>query len=846
MSSTTTRTKSRTLSAPIVWLIGVAVAVGVVGGLVTARGINWLLTPGLDRGAFVEEARTALLNGELSRAEDLVSHGLAATPTSDQSDVAWKLRLLEPDLRIDQQAIDRASALLDAVPEHGVPGWVTARATYLRAKVSRDRGDLERAAALARDARAQAADDETRLSSEWLEGQVLLRLKRWENGQALLRRVVASATTSETRPVLAQALNDLGMLAYRQQRYDQALPWFDRVLALDGLANAAIRATALSNAGICYSRLGMLDRAVALQEQAIAFHRQRGASRYLADALRGLGNTYQLKDEPERAVPLLREAFEIGQRLQLRNEAYLAAVNLASVSQQLHQWEALATYEREATTLRGSEHDSAEATRLLVAGQVARERGQLDEAKALLQKALAMPEASLAVRWSSQAALTELAMDAGDAPRAARHFEAALGEIEKARKDLSQVEFKLSFLPDQVDFYRAYVDFLVTQGRDADALEVADSFRSRILTEGHRVGPLETVRASTLQQVARRTHTTILSFWLAPSRSFLWVVDGRGIRRVNLPPLEVVEEAVREYRAATDSTTADPLASTNPASTASTAGDRLFQMLLASATVPADASLVIVPDGALNSLNFETLPVDGPRRHYLIEDATIQVAPSLALLTAAPRAPRRPDERHVLLIGDALARMPEFPALTYAAAEMEHVTTHFSADHVTRYQRDHATPAVYREAPLDRFSIIHFTAHATANLESPLDSAVVLSGPDGEYKLYARDVAERRLTADLVTVSACRSAGERSYSGEGLVGFAWAFLRAGATRVVAGLWDVDDQSTADLMNDLYAGLQDGRTPAQALRAAKLAMIARTGRLSRPYYWGPFQVFTVTP
>lgn len=842
MSRTTIETESRALPTLLAWLIGTGLAVGVVAGLVAARGVGWVLGPTLDRSALVAEARTAILNGELSRAEALVSRGLAATSAGDQSDVAWRIRLLEPELRIEQRAIDRAVAWLDAVPPHSVPAWARAHVTYLRAKASRDGGgdQLERAAALAREAHAQAVDDEMRLSSEWLEGQILLRLKRWEDGHALLQGVVARATSAATRPILAVALNDLGMAHYQQQRFDQALPWFGRVLALDELANTAIHAAALSNAGVCYSRLGMLDRAVAMQEQAIAFHRKRGASRYLADALRGLGNTYQLKGQPNQAVPLLREAFDMARSLHLRRETQLAAVNLASVSRRLHQWDALAMYEREATTLRGSEHDSAEATQLLVAGYSARERGQHDEARTLFQKALAMPEASLAVRWSSEAALTELGMEAGDASRAARHFEGALREIEKARNGLDRVDFKLSFLPDQVDFYRGYVDFLVTHGRDTDALEVADSFRSRILTEGHRVGPLETVRVSALQQVARRTRTTILSFWLAPSRSFLWVVDGRAIRRVDLPPQSEVEDLVREYRAFTDTTTADPLASTN------TAGDRLYRMLIASAELPADAALVIVPDGALNSLNFETLPVDGSRWHYFIEDATIQVAPSLALLTTAPKPTRRPDERQLLLIGDAVPRMPEFPGLTNAPAEMQHVTAHFPADRVTQYQRDQATPAAYREAPLDRFSIIHFTAHATANLDSPLDSAVVLSGPEGEYKLYARDVAERRLTADLVTVSACRSAGERAYSGEGLVGFAWAFLRAGATRVVAGLWDVDDQSTADLMNDLYAGLQNGRTPAQALRAAKLAMIARTGRLSRPYYWGPFQVFTVTP
>ena len=112
----------------------------------------------------------------------------------------------------------------------------------------------------------------------------------------------------------------------------------------------------------------------------------------------------------------------------------------------------------------------------------------------------------------------------------------------------------------------------------------------------------------------------------------------------------------------------------------------------------------------------------------------------------------------------------------------------------------------------------------------------------GGYKLYARDVADRPLSADLVTISACRSAGERTYAGEGLVGFAWAFLRAGARRVIAGLWDVDDRSTAALMGQVYANLARGASPGEALRAAKLEMIRSGAATAKPYYWAPFQLF----
>ena len=120
----------------------------------------------------------------------------------------------------------------------------------------------------------------------------------------------------------------------------------------------------------------------------------------------------------------------------------------------------------------------------------------------------------------------------------------------------------------------------------------------------------------------------------------------------------------------------------------------------------------------------------------------------------------------------------------------------------------------------ERFSIIHFAAHAETNAQRPLESAVILSRSGDQYKLYARDIATLRLSANLVTISACRSAGARTYGGEGLVGFAWAFLQAGAHAVIAGLWDVGDQTSSALMDRLYEGVSSGMSPAAALRTSE--------------------------
>jgi CHAT domain-containing protein len=786
-------------------------------------------------------ARLAISRGDLTAAAATVEHGLAATADKADAERFWSFKLLRAELLLEQRAPSEALDLLSSEPPDDVKlARVRARHAYLVAKSQRDQNQLELALqTLSRARQIAATAPDVQLAIDSLDGQIRLRQAKWSDGESRLLDVVKRATGPDDHLPLANAMNDLGRSKIVRARYDEALVWFDRVLALTDLDQFTIYAQALSNAGICYGRLGLFDRAISSQQRAIEILRPRGASLNLEQALGGLGNNLRLRGDGQQALPLLREAFALAEQLKLKSDAALWAGNLASAYINLEQWDEAERFNEQATQLATAPDSARPVSSVMIAAEIAKGRGDFPRATALFEEALADPKGSAVVRWSALAQLARVAMSQRDTARAAKHLEAALIAINKVRVDLLTTDFKLSFLPRQVEFYRDYVDALVDQGATDRAFEIADSFRGRVLAEQHRVAaPLQT-RTPELRQFAARSRKVLLSYWLAPKRSYLWVVSGSGARKIDLPPAGEIETAVRDYRALIDNTLADPLAR------AGSAGDRLYELLIAPAAIPHGASVVIVADGALHGLNFETLPVDGPRRHYWIEDAEVQVAPSLSLLTA-PRPPPAGQHSEVLLIGNPTPRAPEFPALSYAAAEMDSIVRHFPNGQVTSYDGERASPAVYRSAPLDQFAMIHFTAHATANVESPLDSAVVLSGPDNGYKLYARDVADTQLRADLVTVSACRGAGERTYSGEGLVGFAWAFLRAGARNVIAGLWDVDDRSTARLMDALYGGLSERQPPASALRDAKLDLIKQGGQLAKPYYWGPFQLFTVAP
>ena len=145
---------------------------------------------------------------------------------------------------------------------------------------------------------------------------------------------------------------------------------------------------------------------------------------------------------------------------------------------------------------------------------------------------------------------------------------------------------------------------------------------------------------------------------------------------------------------------------------------------------------------------------------------------------------------------------------------------------------------------LRQYWILHFATHSLLNNEHPELSGVVLSLVDrsgrpqnGFLRLY--DIYNLRLASDLVVLSACQTALGGEIKGEGLIGLTRGFLYAGAPRVVASLWQIDDRTSAEMMKRFYEGmLARGERPAAALRIAQVEMW-RTKGWEAPYYWAAF-------
>ena len=145
---------------------------------------------------------------------------------------------------------------------------------------------------------------------------------------------------------------------------------------------------------------------------------------------------------------------------------------------------------------------------------------------------------------------------------------------------------------------------------------------------------------------------------------------------------------------------------------------------------------------------------------------------------------------------------------------------------------------------LSHYRIVHFATHGLVNGEHPELSGIVLSlfderGRRQDGFLQLSEIYNLNLPADLVVLSACQTALGKEVRGEGLIGLTRGFMYAGAPRVVASLWKVDDAATARLMAEFYrAMLGEGKRPADALRAAQVYMW-RQNQWHSPYYWAAF-------
>ena len=593
-----------------------------------------------------------------------------------------------------------------------------------------------------------------------------------------------------------------------------------------------------------YYKLGDSEKA---KEMFIEAGKQARKTREQSRARSGWLTDAGYVDMDARNFKLPKQSFQqslkLAQQINSREDIINAQIALAFVCEQTGKLEDAKHYADEALSkARQDGNKRDEVYPLLIKGRIAAQQHDATGAQSAFQEVAQAEDSPVFLKWEAERSLARLAEDANQVDSADREYRTALSTFETARATLQHEDSRVPFLTNASRIYDDYIHFLVSRGKTSEALQVADYSRARTLAEGLGLLKKGTSFAPdplNAPSVARQAGGTVLFYWLGEKQSYLWAVTPRAVSLFTLPPASEIDAAVQRYR----KFLAGPQGSLE---TADPDGAELYRILVAPAKggLRKDARIFIIPDGSLNSLSFETLLVTEPTLHYWIEDATIANAGSLRLL-ASSSGEKEKNTHTLLLVGNSVAPDRDYPELPKAGAEMESVERRFPPAQRRVFERAEATPAAYLASKPEQFSYIHFVAHGTASRLSPLDSAIVLSkssAASDSFKLYARDIIQHPLRAQLVTVSACYGAGSRSYSGEGLVGLAWAFLRAGAHNVIAALWDASDVSTEQLMDKFYEELNRGESPDTALRKAKLSLLRSGSAFRKPFYWAPFQLY----
>lgn len=416
----------------------------------------------------------------------------------------------------------------------------------------------------------------------------------------------------------------------------------------------------------------------------------------------------------------------------------------------------------------------------------------------------------------------------------------------------------------------------------AEYKQVNDAITARYPSYGEINRPTGWDRRRIQEQVVADDETVLLEYSLGADRSYVWIVTRNNITSRELPPEGAITQAVQDvYRLLTltpSAKTEDEL---------SGAVQKLSSLVL----LPVAAELkkrriIVVADGALNYVPFQILHTQPDKNEPLVATYEVINAPSASILgqlrqeTARRHAPakalaafgdpvfasnysqhknaRSNEQSAALQVSDneswghalrdiepagdnfdPLAIQPlfysrvELANLRDVAGPESFVATGFEA-----------TPEKLAEVNLAEYAILHIATHGILDPKRPEKSGLFLSMVNLEGNaqngfLGLQDIYSLHAPVDLVVLSACRTGLGKEVRGEGLIGLTRGFMYAGASSVVASLWKVDDEATAELMKLFYKNMLERRMPPPtALREAQNS-IREQPQWRAPYYWAAF-------
>ena len=683
----------------------------------------------------------------------------------------------------------------------------------------------------------------------------------WSSALRYARESLQSAKSSEDIGEQQDVLAILGDVFLGTGKFREAARSFQDSLALDSIRGyAPFRLMGLVGLGSSYLALKEYGHAEERLREALQLARELGNRRAEANVLAQLGRCYRQLGSLEKAREHFGNALAIASRIPLVEVILAAQRGLAEMalrSGDLHQ--ALKHLESAAQNLESSR--SRIPTSDLKA-DFGRENARLYED--LIYVLAKLDSREPGNEWGRKA------FDYAERGRARAFLDLLAESRAQITKGLTAEQLRRR---NELESALSRAMSALME-RDSDANQRAAALAERNLNDWitaiHVTNPqYEALRyprpanAAQAGSLAAAFGATVVEYALGERESYLWVVTPGRVRLLRLPSRAAVERAVRVYR---------KLIAQRPKGIQFDAwqapAEALYSMLVKPAQpyLAAQRPLVIVPDGILHYLPFETLRTVGAdgRPQCLIEQFPISYIPSVSVLAELKqRAPDRARKLDLLAYGDPVfsrggaGSSPSadlvsgiyesagihFPPLPNTKLEVEAIGRLFHPERRTTFLGLNATEASVKHTNLLDYRLLHFATHAIVDDRNPARSGIVFSlvnTGDEDGILRMNEVFNLEMNADLVVLSACQTGLGNLVRGEGMVGLTRAFLYAGARRVAVSLWDVNDLTAPDFMQSFYRRLRQGEPPVSALRSAKIEMLHSDSAVrANPYFWAPF-------
>jgi CHAT domain-containing protein len=574
------------------------------------------------------------------------------------------------------------------------------------------------------------------------------------------------------------------------------------------------RFLAFEQAALSAERAGESRLAMAFQDEVVATAERSRMPHLIVEALRGRALIHEAAGDRRQPLADLEEAGREARGLPDLQTREILAADLARVQGELEK----------ASDPRGAIRSLWRAARLY------RKTGYRQSLpKLLLEQGLAL------------AAL-------GREDEAERALASAVAERERQRGRISNPWYRISYFDDLHEVFDAMLRFELAVRRRTDlAFEYAERGRARLLLdllpEPSRDPAGGAPRPLGLAAIRRGLppRTALIEYWLLDDRLVAWVARRDGLRpHVTFRPRAEVERLAEQLH--------DDLVQGHVREADELAAE-LYDLLIRPLRddLPAQWDLAIVPDGALHLVPFAGLrDRNGGRR--LVEDHPMATVPSASALVAGARRPASRDP-----LGPALAvNDPAFDPATFPTLSR----LSFAGAAIAAWVREHPGSGVQAGegatkdaflAAAGRYSIVHFSGHAEANLDSPQRSRLIFAAVPGRKAedgvLYAKEALGHRFAhTRLLVLAACDTAMGRVSRSEGMLSLSLPFVAAGIPAVISTLWSVEDAPTERFFTSFYRHLSRER-PLEALRRAQLDMLAEehAGRQPETRAWAAFEL-----